>query len=154
MTDVSLIHTSGGLIGDVITDSLRQDPVDGDAKFLADPSTFTDQHGNTPTRAQLTADQQAAYRACTALWSAYADELKTGMDVSRLREKLVLPFLDMFGFTPAYQRAKLHAGDRTWAVSHLGWEGPDAPPISILAAHDLDAREGRARSPTKNSRAT
>ena len=36
MTDVSLVHTSGGLIGDVITDSLRQPDVDGDAKFLAD----------------------------------------------------------------------------------------------------------------------
>lgn len=146
MTDVSLIHTSGGLIGDVITDSLRQATVDGDAKFLADPSTFTGRDGATPTRSQLSADQEAAFRACVALWSAYAAELDGDMDVSRVREKLVLPMLDLFGFTPAYQRAKLPAGDRTWTVSHLGWDGPDTPPISVVAVTDLDARANRARS--------
>ncbi len=146
MTDVSLIHTSGGLIGDVITDSLRQSTVDGDAKFLADPSTFTDRDGVPPTRTQLSADLEAAFRACVALWSAYAAELDGDMDVSRVREKLVLPMLDLFGFTPVYQRAKLPAGDRRWTVSHLGWDGPDAPPVSVLAVADLDAREGRARS--------
>lgn len=146
MSDVSLIHTSGGLVGDVITDSLRQATVDGDAKFLADPSTFTGRDGATPTRSQLSADQEAAFRACVALWSAYSAELDGDMDVSRVREKLVLPMLDLFGFTPAYQRAKLPAGDRTWTVSHLGWDGPDAPPISVVAVTDLDARESRARS--------
>jgi len=146
MTDVSLIHTSGGLIGDVITDSLRQSTVDGDAKFLADPSTFTGRDGVPPTRTQLSADLEAAFRACVALWSAYAAELDGDMDVSRVREKLVLPMLDLFGFTPVYQRAKLPAGDRRWTVSHLGWDGPDAPPVSVVAVADLDAREGRARS--------
>lgn len=146
MSDVSLIHTSGGLVGDVITDSLRQATVDGDAKFLADPSTFTGRDGATPTRSQLSADQEAAFRACVALWSAYSAELDGDMDVTRVREKLVLPMLDLFGFTPAYQRAKLPAGDRTWTVSHLGWDGPDAPPISVVAVTDLDARESRARS--------
>lgn len=146
MTDVSLIHTSGGLVGDVITDSLRQATVDGDAKFLADPSTFTGRNGPTPTRSQLSADQEAAFRACVALWSAYSAELDGDMDVSRVREKLVLPMLDLFGFALAYQRAKLPAGDRTWTVSHLGWDGPDAPPISVVAVTDLDARANRARS--------
>lgn len=147
MTDVSLVHTSGGLIGDVITDSLRQNAVDGDAKFAADPSTFSDRTGTTPTRTQLASDQQAAFRAGVAIWSSYADELKTGMDVTRVREKLVLPLLDQFGFAPVYQRAKLSAGDRTWLVSHLGWDNPDAPPINVVAAPDLDARDGRGRSP-------
>ena len=49
MTDVSLVHTSGGLIGDVITDSLRAPDIDGDAKFLAATATFTDLNGVVPT---------------------------------------------------------------------------------------------------------
>lgn len=147
MTDVSLVHTSGGLLGDVITDSLRQDTVDGDAKFICDPTTLADRNGDTPTRTQLAADQEAAFRACMALWSAYSGELRTDMDVTRMREKLVLPLLDMFGFNPVFQRAKILAGDRTWSVSHLGWDEPDSPPVSIVAARDIDARDGRARSP-------
>lgn len=146
MSDVSLIHTSGGLLGEVITDSLRADVVDGDARFLTDPTTFGTRDETMPTRTQLASDQEAAFRACVALWSAYADELNAGMDVSRLREKLILPLLDLLGFSPVYQRAKIPAGDRTWTISHLGWDGPEAPPVSIPATLDLDAREGRARS--------
>ena len=147
MTDVSLVHTSGGLIGDVITDSLRQPDVEGDAKFLTAVATFSDLDGTTPTQAQLAADQQAAFRSCVALWSAYADELNRGMDISRIRERLVLKLLELLGFRPVYQRSKLKAGDQSWDVSHLGWEGEGAPPIHTTAALDLDSREGHKRSP-------
>lgn len=147
MTDVSLVHTSGGLIGDVITDSLRQPDVEGDAKFLTAVATFSDLDGTTPTQAQLAADQQAAFRSCVALWSSYADELKRGMDISRIRERLVLKLLELLGFRPVYQRSKLKAGDQSWDVSHLGWEGEGAPPIHTTATVDLDSREGQKRSP-------
>lgn len=147
MTDVSLVHTSGGLIGDVITDSLRQPDVDGDGKFLADATTFTDRFGRAPTKTQQAADQEAAFQQCVAIWSAYADELMAGMDLTRLRERVVLKLLDLLGFDPVFQRAHLPAGDHTWAISHLGWEGTDAPPVHTVAATDLDVRDGRARSP-------
>ena len=126
MTDVSLVHTGGGLIGDVITDSLRQPDVDGDAKFLADVATFTDRSGQPPTRAQYASDLEAAFRTGVALWSAYADELREGMDVSRVRDRLVLKLLDLLGFRPTYQRARLAAGGAAWDISHLGWVGDGA----------------------------
>ena len=147
MTDVSLVHTSGGLIGDVITDSLRQPDVDGDAKFLADVATFTDRSGQPPTRAQYASDLEAAFRTGVALWSAYADELREGMDVSRMRDRLVLKLLDLLGFQPTYQRARLAAGGAAWDISHLGWVGDGAPPVHTTAAADLDARIGAKRSP-------
>ncbi|MCV7278848.1 hypothetical protein H7J88_04205 [Mycolicibacterium flavescens] len=147
MTDVSLIHTSGGLIGDVITDSLRAPDVDGDAKFLTAAATFTDLNGSVPTKTQLLSDQEAAFRTGVALWSTYGDELKSGMDISRIRDRLVIKLLDLLGFSPAYQRAKLSAGGQSWDISHLGWQGEDGPPIHTVAAGDFDQRGERKRSP-------
>ena len=147
MTDVSLVHTSGGLIGDVITDSLRQPDVDGDAKFLANVATFTDRAGRPPAKAQCESDLEAAFRTGVALWSAYADELREGMDVSRIRDRLVLKLLDMLGFQPVYQRARLVASGTAWDISHLGWAADGAPPVHTTAAADLDARIGAKRSP-------
>lgn len=147
MTEVSLVHTSGGLIGDVITDSLRELDVDGDAKFLAGVSTFTDLAGIAPTKAQLASDQEAAFRTGVALWSAYSDELSQGMDISRIRERLVLKLLDLLGFEPVYQRSKRRASGQTWDISHLGWDGEDAPPVHTVAVIDLDRRDERRRSP-------
>ncbi|NJP96395.1 hypothetical protein HCN51_44370 [Nonomuraea sp. FMUSA5-5] len=147
MTDVSLVHTSGGLIGDVITDNLRQPDVEGDAKFLADVATFNDRTGQSPTKAQYASDLEAAFRTGVALWSAYADELRDGMDVSRIRDRLVLKLLDLLGFQPVYQRSRLVAGGAGWDISHLGWVGDDAPPVHTTAAADLDARIAGRRSP-------
>ena len=146
MTDVSLIHTSGGLIGDVVTDSLRQPDVEGDAKFLTGPATFTGLNGTAPTKVQLASDQEAAFRTGVALWSAYADELKHGMDISRIRERLVLKLLDLLGFAPVYQRAKLPAGGQTWNISHRGWDDDDAPPVHTVASANLDDRGSAKRS--------
>ncbi|BDB40991.1 Eco57I restriction-modification methylase domain-containing protein [Mycobacterium kiyosense] len=147
MTDVSLVHTSGGLIGDVITDSLRSSDVDGDAKFLTVAATFTDLDGVVPTKTQLLSDQEAAFRTGVALWSTYGDELKSGMDISRIRERLVIKLLDLLGFSPIYQRANLTAGGQRWDISHLGWQSEHAPPIHTVAAADLDQRGERKRSP-------
>lgn len=147
MTDVSLVHTSGGLIGDVITDSLRAPDIDGDAKFLAATATFTDLNGVVPTKAQLLSDQEAAFRTGVALWSTYGDELSGGMDISRIRERLIIKLLDLLGFSPVYQRSKLPAGGQAWDISHLGWNGEDAPPIHTVAVIDLDQRGDRKRSP-------
>lgn len=143
---VSLVHTSGGLLGDVLTDSLRPEVVEGDARTLADIATFVTRDGRTPSRAQYGSDLDAAFRTGQAMWTAYTAELEAGMDLSRLRERLLIPFLKLLDFDPSYQRAHLPAGDSTWAISHLGWEAPTAPPILLVTDEDLDARNGRRRS--------
>lgn len=145
--EVSLVHTSGGLLGDVLTDSLRPDMVEGDARILAEIGTFTDRDGQTPSRAHYDSDLDSAFRAGRAMWTAYAAELETGMDLSRLRERVLIPFLKLLDFDPVYQRAHLPAGGTTWAISHSGWEGPAAPPVHLIGDQDLDERSGRRRSP-------
>jgi hypothetical protein len=147
MTDVSLIHTSGGLLGDVLTDSLRPDEVEGDARLLADIATFTNRDGQPPTRAAYAADLDAAFRSGQAIWTAYAPELEAGMDLSRLRERVLIPLLKVLDFDPLYQRAHLPAGGTSWAITHLGWDAPDAPPVVLTTEPDLDDRAGRRRSP-------
>ena len=144
--EVSLVHTSGGLLGDVLTDSLRPEVVEGDARTLADIATFVTRDGQTPSRAQYGSDLDAAFRTGQAMWTAYTAELEAGMDLSRLRERLLIPFLKLLDFDPSYQRAHLPAGDSTWAISHLGWDEPTAPPILLVTDEDLDARNGRRRS--------
>lgn len=147
MSDISLIHTSGGLLGDVFMDALRQTDADSTTRVLADPATFTDESGKPPTRAQYENDVDAALKSATALWSAYHDEIEAGMDVSRLRDRVLIPFLRNLGFDPMYQRSHATAGDKPWAISHLGWDGPNAPPMILVADDDLDARTIRGLSP-------
>ena len=147
MSEISLVHTSGGLLGDVVVDALRQPDVEGDTRFLADIATFGSADGAAPSKAQYEGDLEAAFRTGQAIWSAYAEELSRGMDVSRLRERLLQPLLTVLGFSPVYQRAHLQAGGQAWAVSHLGWPGVSAPPIQMVANPDLDDRAGGKRSP-------
>lgn len=146
--EVSLVHTSGGLLGDVLTDSLRPEAVEGDARTLAEMPTFTNLDGQQPSRAQYASDLDAAFRSGQAIWTAYATELEEGMDLPRLRERVLIPFLKLLDFDPEYQRAHLPAAGTTWAISHLGWNTDTvAPPIHLVADPDLDDRNGRRRSP-------
>jgi hypothetical protein len=147
MSEVSLVHTSGGLIGDPLAADLRQPAVVGDAAFLAEIATFTDQAGKTATKTQHQADLTAAFNSAQALWNAHAAELAEGMETTRLRERLLRPLLDALGFQPQYQRARADAGGQTWGITHLGWNGPDAPPLVLTSAPALDARDGGKRSP-------
>ncbi len=146
MSEVSLVHTSGGLIGDALAADLRQIAVIGDAAFLTEVATFTDQSGKAPTKGQLEGDLTAAFASGQALWAAYAAELAEGMDTGRLRDKLLRPLLDLLGFHPQYQRGKVEAGGRGWNITHFGWTGRDAPPLVLTSDADLDARTGGKRS--------
>jgi hypothetical protein len=146
VSEVSLVHTSGGLVGDALAADLRQPAVVGDAAFLTDVATFTDITGKAPTKAQLEGDLTAAFASGQALWAAYAVELAEGMDTARLRDKLLRPLLDLLGFQPVYQRTRTDAGGHAWGITHLGWTGPDAPPLILTSSDDLDDRAGGRRS--------
>lgn len=145
MTDVALFTSSGGLVAEALIQDLRADMVGGDVKFLADIGGFVDLAGKSPTKAEYESDLEAAFRSAQALWAAYDAELEAGMEVGRLRERLLRPLFELLGFAPAYQRSHLTAGDGTWAISHLGWDQTDAPPISMVADADLDVAAGRRR---------
>jgi hypothetical protein len=147
VTEVALVATSGGLISEALVQDLRLEKVAGDGRFLADVASFRSLDGNAPTKSQHDTDLEAAFRTGQALWSSYADELQAGMEIGRLRERLLLPLLELLGFKPVFQRAHLAAGDSTWAITHLGWNNADAAPLLLIADHDLDRpAPGRKRS--------
>jgi hypothetical protein len=147
LTDVALLHGSGGLVSETLLQDLRLEIVSSDVRFLADVAGFCDLADHSPTRAEHESDLQAAFRAGQALWSAHASEFEAGMDIGRLRERLLMPLLGLLGWRPVFQRAHLTAGDASWAITHLGWDAPDAPPLLLIADPDLDhPPAGRRRS--------
>jgi len=144
MTDVVLAACSGGIVNLTLIEDLRGDTVTGDARELADLALFEDRAGVRPTRAQYEADFEAAFATGRSLWSAHADELEQGMEASRLRDRLIGPFLSLLGYDLQYQRSHLAAGDETFRITHLGWAADDAPPM-ILDPSPLDERGERQR---------
>ncbi|MCL1599030.1 MAG: hypothetical protein M3094_07590, partial [Actinomycetia bacterium] len=143
---IAYLFSLGGLVSDSVLAELRSDTPQGPAKKLTDPTTFELEEGAAPSRRQLEEDIELTYRTTEAAWNVLAAQLGE-LDVSRLRERLLLPLLRDLGFDPQYQQAHLFGDDgRRYAISHLGWDGPNAPPM-ILTGDDLDHREGRARSP-------
>lgn len=149
MSDVLLAACSGGIINLSLIEDLRGDRVTGDAKDLADIGLFTDQaSGDAPTKSMFDNDIESAFGQAKSTWSALREEWDgdTTIEVTRLRERLILPLLRSLGFDPQYQRAHLNAGGGSFRISHLGWDHPDAPPI-LIEPGDLDAASGGRRSP-------
>ena len=144
MTEVVLASCSGGIVNLTLIEDLRGETVKGDAKDLADIALFEDRAGVRPTKAQYDADFEAAFASGRSLWSAHADELEQGMDPGRLRERLLGPFLSLLGYDLQYQRSHLSAGEGTFRITHLGWDGEDAPPM-ILDPSSPDKRAERQR---------
>jgi hypothetical protein len=144
MTEVVLASCSGGIVNLTLIEDLRGDTVTGDAKELADLALFEDKESVRPTRAQYDADFEAAFATGRSLWSAHADEIEQGMDAGRLRERLLGPFLSLLGFNLQFQRSHLSAGDGSFRITHMGWEGEDAPPM-ILDPAPPDVRGERQR---------
>ncbi len=144
MTEVVLASCSGGIVNLTLIEDLRGDTVRGDAKELADIALFEDRAGVRPTKTQYDADFEAAFATGRSLWSAHADELQEGMDPSRLRERLLGPFLSLLGYDLQYQRSHLSAGEESFRITHLGWDGGDAPPM-ILDPLPPDSRGERQR---------
>jgi hypothetical protein len=145
MSEVALFSVSGGLVSDALVQDLRLDVVTSDVKFLADVASFSGLDGEVPTRAQYDGDFEAAFRSAQALWAAYDVELETGMEISRLRDRLLRPLFELLGFRPVFQRSHVQAGDGTWAISHLGWDHKEAVPLSMVGDADLDTATSRRR---------
>lgn len=82
-----------------------------------------------------------------------ADELGA-MDRTALREKWALPLLRYLGWNPAFQQAHLRPieiDDRTFPISHLGWDDLQAPPIHIEPTGQRDQGMDARPASRKNS---
>jgi hypothetical protein len=148
VTEVALFTVSGGLVATAMLHDLRQESVSGDASFMAASAGFRSLDGEPPKPGQLKLDIEATFRSIQALWVAYEQEFHVGMPVGRLRDRLLRPLLDRLGFQPIFQHAHQRAGGKTWAITHFGWRGDDAPPMILTDKVQLDLQpEPGRRSP-------
>ncbi|WP_457636615.1 DNA methyltransferase, partial [Oceanithermus sp.] len=80
-----------------------------------------------------------------------ADELKRGeLENGELRRRWLLPLFRALDFEPVYQPRHLRLGERSFAISHLGWPGTEGPPPPLhLVGNPPDLKpSGRgAKSP-------
>uniref|UniRef100_UPI0025800633 Eco57I restriction-modification methylase domain-containing protein n=1 Tax=Oceanithermus sp. TaxID=2268145 RepID=UPI0025800633 len=70
-----------------------------------------------------------AFDGLRARYRSVASELKQGrLDNGELRRRWLLPLFQALDFEPVYQQRHLRLGERSFAISHLGWPGPEGPP--------------------------
>ena len=147
MSDTGTIHVSGGLVTPGIVAELHEPR--GRLEFAA--GSFLNLDGESVVDFDDWLEQ--GFRHFCDRHDSLADQLAE-MDRSALRERWALPLLHYLGWSPAFQRARLRPSaidDRTFPISHLGWNDAHAPPIHIEPTsrreQGLDARP----APRKNS---
>ncbi|MGH9319086.1 MAG: hypothetical protein ACRD3V_04245, partial [Vicinamibacteria bacterium] len=105
--------------------------------------------GDAPTPAKLATDIETAFQLAQERYDAVKDRLDA-LSTPEVRERWLLSLLHLLDFDPSFQRQHLqpHPADRrTFAITHLGWDSPQAPPL-VLMAESLDEQPGpRKRSP-------
>lgn len=147
MTEHPTVYSSGGLLTPGIVQELLTEPARGEFA----PGSFRALDGSQIK--DLGETLEAGFDLLCAQYDRIRDDLGS-MDASTLREKWVLPMLSLLDWDPKYQKAHLKPhplDDATFAVSHLGWGDPKAPPVHIEPTDNvelgLDARN-QARKPS------
>ena len=147
MSDTSAIHVSGGLITPGIVAELHEPR--GRLEFSAGSFEGLDGAPVDGFDEWL----EGGFRHFCDRHDSLADQLED-MDRSTLRDRWMLPLLRFLGWSPVFQQAHLRPSeidDRTFPISHLGWDDPAAAPIHIEPTagreQGLDARP----APRKNS---
>lgn len=138
------VYVSGGLLApSIIADALSDAPRKGEFK----PDRFGwPGHEAEPARAHAESIQ-TAFDLVKERYDAIAADIES-LSVTDLREKWLLPLMRVLDFEPVFQRAHLPSPDgrQTFAITHLAWQGENAPPV-ILTTGDLDSPAGGSRSP-------
>ena len=139
------VHASGGLLGQGV---LAEAFADAPKSDVFAPAAFA-YEGRDAERPAVHADTiETAFALARERYEAVAGKLDE-LDVGELRERWLIPLLQLLDLEPVFQRAHLASEDGRdrYAISHLGWTGDDAPPVPLVT-EDLDAASGRGkRSP-------
>ncbi len=142
---LEFVHASGGVLARaVLIDAVADTPTSD--LFAPAAFAYLGREAERPTNHAETIE--TAFALARERYEAVAQRLDE-MEVSELRERWLIPLLQLLDFDPVYQRAHLPSEDGRdrFAISHLGWVGNDAPPV-LLVREDLDAAPGRGgRSP-------
>ncbi len=146
MSDAGTIHVSGGLLTPGVLAGVY-DPT-GRHEFSA--GAFRGIDGTSITAFDEWIEQ--GFRQFCDRYENLAADLPS-MDRPTLRSRWVLPLLQYLGWEPVYQQAHLRPStidNRTFPISHLGWDDPAAPPIHIEPTsgreQGLDARPAPRKS--------
>ncbi|NBB84822.1 MAG: restriction endonuclease, partial [Bacteroidetes bacterium] len=147
----SHISTSGGLLTDAFTTSIRE--LDTNLPATNAPS-FALPWDAGPSRSSDLEDTIATtYELLLERWDAIQPELDK-MDVSEVRRRWLLPLMSLLGFEPVFQRGDtvLAGHGLRFPLSHRGWEAEHAPVLHLIEpGQDLDARMGSGRGPKGKS---
>jgi hypothetical protein len=129
------VYASAGLLSPrVLSEALSDVP--RSAQFAA--GTFAPPRGRPPSQADQASNIETAFSLATDRFDAVREGLDA-LGVADLRERWLLPLLHLLDFDPQYQRAHLPANPedrRSFAISHLGWQDEEAPPLVL--DRDLD----------------
>ena len=140
--DVTYVHVSGGLLGPSLIAELRND---AERRGPADATTFA-RNGDQPSAGEVREAAEFALENLANRWDNLAETIDD-FDLGRLRERWLVPLMRELNFDPRFQRGDIDLGGERFKISHLGWEGGDAP-LVLLVKDDLDERPGaRVRSP-------
>src|SRR5690348_10353907 len=128
---LDLVHVSGGLIGtSLIAEALSDSP--RRSEFA--PASFRFSDGEAPTPTGITETIETAWQLACELYDEVASSLDD-LNISGLRERWLLQFLELLDFDPVFQRSRLPSEDGRdrFAISHLAWSGEAAPPLHLVS---------------------
>lgn len=139
------IHSNGGLITRQFIDRLSEDQPNEDH---IKPSSFklrSDEDSLSST--ELENEIALTWQALKERFNRYDTQFKD-MSVSKARRLWIDPLLEALGFKPIYQKSNIEVEgiSTTFDLSHLGWDGDDAPVIhTVEPSQDLDEKESSKR---------
>lgn len=145
--DLATITVSGNLLSN---DFLHSSKSPHNKLPAFDPSTF---NPDWTSESDLTRAINRAWENLKERFDRFdhARGEMVNLESSALRSQWLVPLLRDLGFEPVYQKAhtRLKGVKESFAISHRGWEGADAPALHLVGVQDdLDLKAGRgAKSP-------
>jgi len=144
------IEVRGGIISAEFMENLREEKSKNPSVGHRSFKIFD---GSTPTKAKdLEEQMREAFDNLVERWDSL-DYLYNEMDVSRARERWILPMFKELGFDPLYNQKALVLDKKEklkFFISHRGWSSRTAPPLHTVPLVKLEQPYkvgGHKRSP-------
>jgi len=145
MSDISHIHTSGGLLSQQFVESLRKERC---SHPYVKPESYAILNQKAPSPRELEENIATTWELLIEHWEIVRNKLYE-LDIGMLRTRWVLPFFLALDYEPQFQRKDIIVGeDFRFPLSHRGWIDNDAPFIhTVLPTQNLDKKieKGRAQ---------
>ncbi|MDP6730158.1 MAG: restriction endonuclease, partial [SAR324 cluster bacterium] len=148
--DSKNIISRGGLISDDFIENTRAENFKNPAIAHSKFGIFS---GSAPdSKKELEEQIRNAFDVLVEKWDSI-DYIYSKFDVSRARERWILPLLQHLGFDPVFNQKALtldEKGKLKYHISHRGWADTAAPPAHTVPQVELEqpyVQGGHKRSP-------